>query len=185
MSSFDRLRVLGVLGALLGLTGCFQPLYGEAANPGLSEKLREVKVEPIKERIGAYLADDLVTRMNGTGETPTPKYKLVITVNQSVQTPTVESQIGIATSATVMGTASFLLTKIEGGKLIYRGTAVAFAPYDRTLQNYSNLRAARDSELRIARSLSEEIELRVAAALGAEANADAPAAKPTPAPGPT
>ena len=34
--------------ALAALTsGCFQPLYGEAANPGLVQALREIEVAPI------------------------------------------------------------------------------------------------------------------------------------------
>jgi LPS-assembly lipoprotein len=37
--------------------------------------------------------------------------------------------------------------------------------YDRTIQRFGNLRAARDAEIRIAKALAAEIELRIAAAL--------------------
>jgi LPS-assembly lipoprotein len=165
MSWSDRLRVFAALALAATTAGCFQPLYGEAAHPGLVQAMREVEVVPIPERIGAYLSDDLITRMNGSGDTPKPKYRLKVELSKSTQTPTVESQIQLADAATVTGTALFTLTRIEGDKPIYRGSATSSAVYDRTLQSYSDLRAARDAEIRIAKSLADEIELRVAGAL--------------------
>jgi LPS-assembly lipoprotein len=154
--------------ALAALTsGCFQPLYGEAANPGLVQALREIEVAPIPDRMGHYLADNLITRLNGSGETPKPRYRLTIKLSRSTTTPTIESQIQTADSATVTGTAIFALTRIDGekDKPIYTGSATNSAVYDRTLQSYADLRAGRDAELRVAKSLADEIELRVAGAL--------------------
>ena len=166
MSWFDRARAAAALTAALALGGCFQPLYGEAAHPGLVEKMREVEVAPIPDRIGHYLGDDLIAKMKGSGETPPAKYRLTIKLTQISQTPTVESQINTADSATVVGAATFNLTRIDTGAVLYAGSATSAAAYDRTLQSYANLRAARDAEIRIARALADEIELRVAAALG-------------------
>ncbi len=134
--------------------------------PAWSTNLRAVEVAPIKDRIGHYLGDDLISNLNGSGETPAAKYRLTVTVAQSAQTPIVESQINAATAATVIGKATFTLTKIDGGAVIYKGEATSAAVYDRTLQSFANLRASRDAEIRLARSLASEIELRVAAALG-------------------
>ena len=125
MSSFDRARAAGALFMALGLGGCFQPLYGEAAHPGLVDDLRAVEVAPIKDRIGHYLGDDLISNLNGSGETPTAKYRLTVTVTQNSQTPTISSQINAATSATVTGKATFTLMKIEGEKILYKGDATA------------------------------------------------------------
>jgi len=163
-------RFLNVFAALTlaGMTaGCFQPLYGEAANPGLVQALREIEVAPIPERMGHYLADDLITRLNGSGETPRPRYRLTIRLSKSATTPTIESQIQTADAATLTGTAQFTLTRIDGDKdkPIYSGSATNAAVYDRTLQSYADLRAGRDAELRVAKALADEIELRVAGAL--------------------
>jgi len=166
MSWFDRARSGAAMAATLALGGCFQPLYGEAAHPGLVQRMREVEVAQIPDRIGHYLGDDLIAKMNGSGVSPPPKYRLTISLAQTSQTPTIESQINTADSATVTGSAKFDLTKIEGNVLLYSGSATAAAVYDRTLQSYADLRAARDAEIRIARALADEIELRVAAALG-------------------
>jgi len=97
-------RGLGAATALAlaaGLAGCFQPLYSEAAHPGLVEEVRAIEVAPIKDRIGHYLANDLTSDLNGTGQTPPPKYRLTVTISTGTQTPTVNSEINVATSATV------------------------------------------------------------------------------------
>ena len=166
MSWSDRAAVFASLSLALALGGCFQPLYGEAAHPGLVEHMREVKVEPIPERIGHYLGDDLITRMNGSGATPEPKYSLKITLAENTLTPTVESQISLADAATLVTDANITLTRIDNGAVVYKGLATSSATYDRSLQSFADLRAARDAEIRNARALSEEIEVRVAAALG-------------------
>ena len=111
-------RCLGVLVTLAlasVLAGCFQPLYSEAAHPGLVEDLRAIEVQPIKDRIGHYLADNLTTDLNGTGQTPTPKYKLTVTVAIGTSTPTVSSLTNVATSATLTGQAKYTLNKADGG----------------------------------------------------------------------
>jgi LPS-assembly lipoprotein len=170
MSWFERARAGLAISMLFGLSGCFQPLYSEAAHPGVAEAMKAVEVQEIPGRLGHYLADDLITQMNGTGETPAPKYRLQVTIGRAVQslTPTVESQIGYATSATELETANIVLTSIDTRKVIYSGQATAVAPYDRSFNNYANLRAARDADLRLARSLADEIAQRVSAAIGAK-----------------
>lgn len=166
-------KMLGAAALLVagGLCGCFQPLYGEAAHPGLVADLRAIEVAPIANRVGHYLGEDLIADLNGTGQTASPpKYRLTVTVSLGTQTPTVNSEINAATSATVTGDATYALTKVDGGAEVLKGTANAAAAYDRTTQRYSDLRAARDAEIRIARALSSEIALRLASALAAKSS---------------
>ena len=160
--TFPVLAALALAGAL---SGCFQPLYSEAAHPGLVEDLRAIEVVPIKDRIGHYLADNLITDLNGTGQTPPPKYRLTVTVSTGSATPTVSALTNVATSATMTGEAHYTLNKVDGGAQVLTGVASANATYDRSQQRYNDLRAARDAEIRLARSLSEEISLRLAAQL--------------------
>lgn len=162
------------VGALLlaaGLSGCFTPLYGEAAHPGLVEDMHAIEVAPIASRIGHYLGNDLITDMNGTGQTASPpKYRLTVTVAMGTQTPTVNSELNVATSATVTADATYSLVNVDGGKEVLKGVAVAAAAYDRTTQRYADLRAARDAEIRLARTLSLEISQRVATGLAAKSS---------------
>jgi LPS-assembly lipoprotein len=170
MSWSNGLGAVAALALAGGLAGCFQPLYSESAHPGLVEAVRAIEVAPIKDRIGHYLADDLTTEFNGTGETPPPKYRLTVTVSTGSQTPTVNSQINAATSATVIGQAKFTLNKIDGGEKVLEGNATAAAAYDRSQQRYNDLRAERDAEIRLARALSSEISLRVASGLAGKSS---------------
>jgi LPS-assembly lipoprotein len=165
MSWSRGLPVLAALVLASALAGCFQPLYSEAAHPGLVEDLRAIEVQPIKDRLGHYLADNLSTDLNGTGQTPTPKYKLTVTVSTASSTPTVSSLTNVATSATMTADARYTLNKADGGAQVLTGVASANATYDRSQQRYNDLRAARDAEIRLARSLSEEISLRLAGQL--------------------
>src|SRR5271163_4203401 len=107
-------RGFGAVAALAlaaGLGGCFQPLYSEAAHPGLAEDVRAIEVAPIKDRIGHYLADNLTTDLNGTGQTPTPKYRLTVTVSLGTSTPTVSALTNVATSGTLTADARYTLNK--------------------------------------------------------------------------
>jgi LPS-assembly lipoprotein len=156
---------LAALMLALPLGGCFQPLYGEAVHPGLAADMRAIVVAPIKDRIGHYLGEDLVADLNGTGETVEPKYRLTVTLTVATGTPTVTSQQQIANAATVTGYATFTLVPAGGGAAMMTGSAVTSAVYDRTEDRFANLRASRDAEIRLAKSLSHEIELRLAALL--------------------
>lgn len=168
MSWSDRACAIAAVTATLALSGCFQPLYSEGAHAGVAAAMKQVEVFPVKGRIGHYLVDDLITQFNGTGETLTPKYRLEIVVNESHTTPTIESQIGSATSATLTATANLTLTEIATSQVVYQANAVSIAPYDRNFNDYSNLRAERDADLRLARSLADEISLRVSGAIASK-----------------
>ncbi|WP_158815451.1 hypothetical protein [Methylocapsa sp. S129] len=179
-------RRFAILLLALPAAGCFQPLYGEAAHPGLVAEMQAIKVEPLRQvdpvtlqtttgalqqsidldRIDHYLENDLIANLNGTGTTPEPKYRLVVTPTFGAMTPTVSSQIGVANAATVLVTAAYTLTPIGGREAVLKGTASNAAVYDRTEDRFANLRAQRDTEIRLSKSLAEEIELRIAAYLG-------------------
>src|ERR1700733_1221909 len=100
-------RRLAFLLLALPLAGCFQPLYGEAAHPGLAAQMRASAVDPIKDRIGHYLGNDLIANLNGTGSNPDPKSRLSVVVTTATGTPTVTSQLQVANAATVSGTATY------------------------------------------------------------------------------
>jgi LPS-assembly lipoprotein len=81
-------------------------------------------------------------------------------------TPTISSQIETANAATVTVTATYALKRVGVGETMATGTATNATVYDRTEQRFANLRAQRDAEIKLAKSLADEIELRLAAYLG-------------------
>lgn len=140
-------------------------MYSEAGHPGVVAEVRAIDVQPIDTRIGHYFIEDLRSALNGTGQPVTPQYRLTSTINTSQQTPTVDTQTQTASSATVVGDATFTLVRLSDSKTLMSGVASAAAAYDRTAQRYADLRAARDAEIRLARDLAEEVSTRVAARL--------------------
>jgi LPS-assembly lipoprotein len=178
--SFRRRRLLGrdlpggialAFAALasLPLAGCIQPLYGSfSAGGDVPSELQAIKIEPVPDRLGHYLVDDLIFGLNGTGAAVEPKYVLKIYVRENVQTSLVDTVTGYPSSGTIVVSADYTLTPLRGGDPIAKGTATTFASYDRNAQRFANIRASRDAEIRNARLLADQIQTNIAAAFAAK-----------------
>lgn len=175
MSSPSRTMVRKLLGlvALLLLPllgGCLsdvRPLYGtwSGGNDPLAAKLQAIAVDPISSRLGHYLGDDLILALNGTGSQVPAQYHLVVTLDETSQTPLIDTVTGIPTGATVVTTAYFQLVPVAGPEPILKGRAFVAASYDRTTARFADVRAARDAEIRDAQALADQIRTQVAAEL--------------------
>lgn len=168
MSSPDigrRLLVLAALAAALPLGGCFRPLYGEASIGGGSVEaaLRDIVVDPVPDRIGHYIVQELGFALNGSGEAGAARYRLSMTVKEQVQATIVNTATGSASAATVLVDVDFKLVTIDGGKVVIAGKAHASASYDRNSQRFASLRAARDAQIRIAKTIADQMRTRLAA----------------------
>ena len=161
------LKRMAVLGLLLPLGGCIQPLYNTLGAGGMEKELQAIKVEPIADRTGHYLAQELMFAFNGTGEEVPPRYRLIVAVKERIQSPVVDTVTYRATSATVIEDAEFRLVPVAGGEPLMKGVAFGVASYDRFSQRISNVRAARDAQVRDARALAEQIRTQIAAKFAA------------------
>lgn len=131
----------------------------------MQSDLAAIAVDPIANRLGHYLGDELIYALNGTGSQVAPKYRLTVTLREHVQTPLVDTLSGRATAATVVVDADYSLAPAGGGVPITEGTAFTAASYDRTDQRFANTRAARDAEIRDAKALADQIRTRLVIAL--------------------
>lgn len=170
MSWFDfrRGRALLALSSVALLSGCLHPMYGGVAGRALVSAMQSVEIVPIKDRLGHYLHNDLIFAFNGTGASFSPRYRLSVIPVEQVQTPLVDTITGRATAGTVVVDANYRLVRISDGALVASGTAFTAAVYDRSSPRFADIRAARDAEIRDASSLSDQIRIRVAAALAAQ-----------------
>ncbi|MGP0058946.1 MAG: hypothetical protein ACLPID_06650 [Beijerinckiaceae bacterium] len=174
MSSLDNhpkrrtlaLALLAWLPAVL-LAGCLQPVYGPLSEGGgtMAGELQAIAVDPIPNRLGHYLGDELIFALNGTGSQVIPKYHLIVTVRQSAGTALIDTVTGYPTASTVLVAADYRLVPVAGGDPVIKGTASVAASYDRTSQRFADVRASRDAEIRDARSLAEVIRAQLVAAL--------------------
>jgi LPS-assembly lipoprotein len=162
------LRIAAVCAAAGFLGGCFQPMYGGVGGGQLVSELQAIKVEPIPDRLGHYLGNELIFNLNGTGSSPTPKYRLVVTARERVSSPLVDTVTARATAGTVLVDAEYKLYRepfTEGDKPIVEDVAVAAEGYDRSSQRFANLRAARYAEIQNAKVLADQIRTRLAISL--------------------
>ena len=177
MSSLDRvprlaLRLAAAGGLFLGLTACFTPLYGPTASGApMREVLAAVEVDPIStaldhEYMGHVLRNELAFELDGSGRPAPKRFRLAITLSQSVSTPVIDSATGRADSASLVGNASFTL-KAADGRVLTTGTATGSATYDRSAQRFADVRASRNAEERLGKLLADQIRTRIAAVLSA------------------
>jgi LPS-assembly lipoprotein len=182
--SLGRLKsavlVLTALAAALPLAGCIEPLYGANnafdSSP-LAAELQSIEVEEIPGRVGHYLHNELIYGFNGTGSTVQPHYRLIVTLRERVQTPIMDTTTGRATSATVIVDADYKLVTVPQKAEVLTGTAFNIASYDRFSNRFSNVRAARDAEIRDAKVIAEAIRTRIATEFAARGPSSVAAAR--------
>ncbi|MDB5644873.1 MAG: hypothetical protein JWQ05_542 [Methylobacterium sp.] len=165
------LRIAAVSALALNLSACFRPLYGPTASgEPMAALLAAVQVDDVlmaqgQERLGHYLRSELIFDLDGSGQTSPKRYRLKMQGSESVQTPIVSSQTGRAEAGTIVGTIKYALEDLSGTKIISEGVATSTATYDRSIQRFASLRAARDAEIRLAKVLAEQIKTRIASVL--------------------
>jgi LPS-assembly lipoprotein len=158
-------RAFAALLLAFALSGCIRPLYGPLSEGGdVASELQAIAIDPIPNRLGHYLGNELIFGLNGTGSHVPPKYRLSVTVSESVQSPLIDTVTGYPTAANVVVNAAYTLVLVQGGEPITKGEVIAAASYDRTSQRYADIRAARDAEIRNAKTLADQIRTRIAAA---------------------
>jgi LPS-assembly lipoprotein len=165
------IHVALVAGLSLGLSACFRPLHGPTASgQSLQTELASIEVPevewpPAMANTGHYLRSELVYALNGSGSDTPKRYRLNLALRQSLTTPVVDSERGTASSAIVGGTLSYTLTSLDEKDVITQGTATSSASFDRFPQRFANIRAARDAEIRLARTRADQVRTRISAVL--------------------
>jgi LPS-assembly lipoprotein len=167
MQAFELSSVRGlmaVVGMALCLSACeVRPLYGPTTmGVPLADELKAIEIPPIPDRIGHYVRNELIFAFNGTGSETTPaRYRLDVKLKERVQSPIIDTVTGRATSATVFMDAEYRLTALATRKEVTSGTLMQIASYDRFSNRLSNVRAARDGEIRDAKTIADEIRNKI------------------------
>jgi LPS-assembly lipoprotein len=151
----------------LSLSACFQPLYGPQLLGAENSQLSNIEVADIPDRIGHFLHAELQFQLGG-GKIPTaPIYRLEVKTRSSTQIAIVNRNSDRADSASNVVYADYALYA-KDGSIFTQGSVTAVASYDRSAQQFANLRASRNAEERTAKLLAEQIKIRIAAALASK-----------------
>lgn len=143
-----------ILAAML-LAGCgFSPMY--ARDSAAVAELAAVSVDPIEERIGQILRNELIDRLTPRGDPPSPRYHLNITITESRAALAVQSDTNI-TRFNLRLTVEFSLVDVATGEELYHDTTVAIGSYNAVQSDFATLVAEQDSTRRAARKAGEDI----------------------------
>jgi LPS-assembly lipoprotein len=153
----------------IGLAGCFRPLYGSPEFGGLAvhQGLAGVTVEVQGDRLEHYLRNELEFGLRGDGIQSGPRtHRLVVSQKTNLNTAIVDRVSGAAESVNMIITAQYKLYSLSKPTVALSDEVATVAvSYERTVQRFASIRAARDAEIRGAKQLAEQIKTRVAAYL--------------------
>jgi LPS-assembly lipoprotein len=152
------------LGLALLVGGCFRPMYASVspAGPSLTETLAAVEVEPIKGRVGQQVRNNLDFGLTGGAGAPPPRYTLRVALTTSRISSIIDPVTNEPQIDTVALTGSFELFAKGTPAAVLSGKDYARKSFDRGLQRFAALRAARDAEDSAAKVLADQIRGRVA-----------------------
>jgi len=156
----QRRRVIAGLwaGGLVALAGCgFKPLYGTANDGGsASLDMAAVRVDPIPDRIGQILRNEITNRLTaGVGPQPA-RYRLDVALSGSSQPLQIQTSDTI-TRYNLRLTATFQLIDLATGDVVYQDRAQGVGSYDVVTSQYSTLVAEQETAAAAARELSKTI----------------------------
>jgi LPS-assembly lipoprotein len=172
MSRRSLVRGLSLLlAAAPALSACsdgFKPLYGVgSSNAGAERRLARVDFAPIPGRVGQRIRNELLFQTSGgVGEAPTQRLEIALKESLVSTLVRVDGEAGGQIYAIE---ASFRLIDVNNKQVVFQGTSVARAGFERFSSVYSNVRAREDAENRAAKTVAEDIKIRLATYLSREA----------------
>lgn len=169
MSSADR-AARGRLGlaalalAVALLAGCqVRPLYApDASGVSARSELPAIAVDEPVTRQEQVFRNALIFGLRGGGEAAASLYRMNYRMTFDVQQLAIEEVTGTPTTYQIAGRIAYILEDAATGEPLLVDEALATASYNRSSQNFANLRAERDAEDRMATVLARKVETRLA-----------------------
>ena len=173
MSSADQAarRALGFAGrpaslalAVALLVGCqVRPLYApDASGASARTQLPAIAVDEPVTRSEQVFRNALLFGLRGGDEAAPSLYKMNYRITSDIQQLAIEAVTGTPTSYQLNGRIAYILEDAATGEPLLIDEALATASYNRSSQNFANLRAERDAEDRVATALAHKVETRLA-----------------------
>ncbi len=145
--------------------GDFRPLYGPTASgEHLQDVLAKVDIAPIPSKVGQRIRNELIFNNTGGGEAQKPAYRLEIVIREGINS-TLVTKDGEAYSQVYNVEAGYQLIHLKQKSIVLQGSSHARAAFERYQSIYSNVRAREDAETRVAKTIADELKVRLAAYL--------------------
>lgn len=164
-----RLPLLLAVLAGLGLSACgFQRQYAVRDDTDTSpvrQEMSRIDIEPIPERTGQILRNDLLTVLTPMGEPDRPAYRLEVKLTERLDGMTVSKQ-KTTTRYNYWLNATFRLRDVRTEKVLMSDKARAVIGFNVVSSEFATTVASEDAARQAADLVGAEIEGRLAAYLG-------------------
>lgn len=152
-----------LVGVALALSACgFSPLYGGADNQAMSpiDHMATIRISPLPDRIGQQMHNLLRDRLNPIGQPREPVYALGLRLSESRQTLGIRKD-KTATRANLNLAVQFVLSSIQTGDELYRGTINSVSSFNILTSPFATGFSAADARTRALRELADGIRTRL------------------------
>ena len=167
------LPLLATIGISFALSACgFHPLYGDTTiDSKVAPTLAAVYVEPVPDRVGYDLRNQLLDLFNATGQADGAVYRLQVRVNETEDAVVLQTNTAI-TRYNYTLTAHYDLIPRESTSPVKSGDVTALSAYNVAAAPflYSTVQAERDAKSRAANDIVERIRTELAVYLRASAD---------------
>jgi LPS-assembly lipoprotein len=158
-------RNLTLAACMLPLGGCgFHPLYGDGVGGSqVGSTLANVYVEPISDRVGYELRNDLLDMFNATGAADSAAYRLKLTLSETEEAVVLQTNTAITRYNYTLA-AHYELIPHEGTVAVKSGDVTALTSYNVAAAPflYATVSAQRDAKNRAANDIAERIRTQIA-----------------------
>ena len=147
---------------VLSATSCgFKPLYGDHPSSVSQASLAQVRLPPLRDRVGQLLHIRLSKGMHPRGKPRNPVWDLVIKLTTRTENLGIRKD-ETATRANLTLEARFELRQIATGRVSFKGRSVITISYNILESRFSTLASRTDATRRATRELADNIKTRVA-----------------------
>lgn len=157
------------------LSACgFEPLYVERApdegwyykgkfDTSITDEMALIKVEPIADRVGQLIRNELLDRFTPKGQPKKPAYRLIVDdIQKSVVEQAMRDDI-TASRERVEYKIQYHLYNVADGQELVKGDSLVYLSYDIMDNPYSTTFSQKKAEKDAARILANDISLRMGA----------------------
>ena len=159
------MRALFASFALLLLTACgLQPLYSGGSNDAVAQGLAAVDVAPIQGRDGWLVRNALNDRLQLTGDSVAPRYRLDVQLDDSLEALGVLNDDTISRERRILR-ARYQLIDLASGTILLDATSGSDAGIDVVSSEYATIAAEQTALENLAREVADRMVRQVALTL--------------------
>lgn len=159
-----------VAAMVAALAACgFRPLHQKPDNAAVTE-LETVEIDPIADRTGQILRNDLLSRITPKGVPKSPRYVLKIKLQESTRDLAIRRD-EVATRANLTFSANYILLSNADRKPVAKGVVRSTVSYNILDEEFATISSQANARQRGVKQLSEEFHKRLSILLSRRAPA--------------